>query len=227
MKFKERLNQLASLLQQDTRIEVTQFECSSEISNSEWVKLQKGTPIDGIPFPQPTGDIIRDINGYHLEWLVRDKGSITPYEEGFPEEIFGRICLYDPVHLVGMYVFGEWKDTLEHHSESDNPNEPLKLIPFDYYHPDYSGCACFEIKNSTINQDIIFHSSRFGVYYSSLKIEEYLSLLIATGGMLGSREGLFFSEGLERHKMLHYIPQIFPKSPIRKIVSNFDAKNRY
>jgi hypothetical protein len=225
MIFKKQLIQLGKLLQADKRIEIVKFEVGKIPSNSEWANLQRGTCLDGILFPQQADYILRDINGYHLEWIVRDDNLITPHDEKFPDKISGRICIYDPAHLIGMYVFEEWKDTLHHHAESDFPNEDLNLIPFDYYHPDYSACACFRIQNGLIDPYITFHSSRFGFYYSSLNFEEYLSFLLVTGGMLDSREGLFFNEGLERHKLLHYVPQIFPHSPIKKIVSKLDEMN--
>jgi hypothetical protein len=227
MEFKKQLCQLKDLLQQDSRIEVTQFEIGQEASNAEWENLQKrGTSIHGIPFPQPAGSILRNINGYYLEWVVRSRDLLIPYEKDFPEEVSGRICIYDPPHLIGMYVFDEWKDTLMHHAESDNPDEPLDLMPFDYYHPDYSGCACFAVEHGFISQQITFHSSQFGFYEAPLNLEEYLAFLIASGGMLGSREGLFLSEGIERAKLLHYIPQILPQSIIQKVVSAYDAKNQ-
>jgi len=225
MSFKQQFAQLGNQLQRDRRIEVVRFEMGETAREFDWEVMQAGTSIEGMAFPQPAADIILDLNGYHLEWIVKDR-VIPPYEAKFREELFGRIWLYDPAELISMFDGGEWKETLAHHSGSNNPDETPALIPFDYYHPDYSGCACFRIQGGRIRKHITFHSSQLGFYHSSLDIEEYFSLLVASGGLLTAREGLLMSGGLHRSKMLYYIPLIFPQSPIKKLVSDFDRKHR-
>ena len=52
------------------------------------------------------------------------------------------------------------------------------LKPFDYFDPDDSGCACFEVSEKVASTQLVIHSVDNGMSSLNLNFESYLEIAL-------------------------------------------------
>ena len=201
-------------------------EIGKESNTLDWKMMLSGTDMEKVIFPEPIISLLNELNGVKLDWEIDEQAIEIPFEKNFPEIVQGRIWLLDPSEMIGMHSMGMWKETLNHHSDSNSNTGDEILLPFDYYFPDYSGCACFRIRNNILEENIVFHSKKFGFYYSQINLDDYLKIILQTKGLLDAREAIFFPESEAREKTIFYCKTLFGDDTLSSVFETLDKKMR-
>lgn len=213
--MREQFISLATKLKQDARLEVTHYSIGPAIPHPLLEELISGTPFESVIFSQSDMALLGTINGFQLEWNVKNYEKIVPYETRFEDVLFGRIWLYDLYELIDMNLTGKIQPIFN----LPVIPTPFPYFPVDFFHPDYSGCALFELKNSVILKNITIHLNPYGFYPSDITLQQYLNIILHTAGLIGSLKGLMYPEGIEYKQSLHYLQELFGYDNIKNIYS--------
>jgi hypothetical protein len=95
--------------------------------------------------------------------------------------------------------------------DARDPTEPRRLIPFDYFEPDSSGCACLEVVDARIVDELHYFDHRHGTYPLELTLLEYCQELTRTKGIFGWQRALLGEETQSAQRVRAGLRRLFPK----------------
>ena len=89
-------------------------------------------------------------------------------------------------------------------------HEARPFIPFDYFDPDRSGCACVDASESHIGEAISYFDHQFGAYPLGLTIDRYCRHLSRTRGMYGWQGALIGEHTEYSDQVTVALSKLFP-----------------
>lgn len=119
------------------------------------------------------------------------------------DDAIRRFGLEDSMSTTGRIQIVSFETAL---SEMDNPNgwfniawrnfatgneaENPSLLPFDYFDPDRSGCACFDVAEKRVADKLTYFDHQFGTAPLGLSVWQYCQELSKNRGIYGWQRAL-------------------------------------
>ncbi len=168
-------SQLNEELEKMPGMQVEDFYYSEEAD----VELLNSIESDfSIKFSNPVRTFYSQCNGMNIKWKYEGES-----ENG---QVAGRIWLQDIEEVFYGPGKNYWKDDIWNNKMSEEEQHNRKLLkPFDYFDPDDSGCACFDVSENVIGAQLIIHSVDNGMSSLNLNFENYLETALKTRGIYG------------------------------------------
>jgi hypothetical protein len=133
--------------------------------------IERAAKLAGGALPNGMADLYREMNGFQLEWEVKDHAAL-----GGGHPIIGSINLLPLIKDRGESVFGNWKGVVWF----DGVEKFRNVVPFDLFQPE--ACAAFY----PVPGDMMVHHHYLGeeVHATGLTYSEYVELLFQSRGFL-------------------------------------------